>query len=190
MEKKVISFLYNEFKEAIAYCNDFAKKGSLKSFDVDTIDENFVFDMFSLSFYAISDNDKISSEEIARINFIMEDFGTVVNADNASELLAVAKVEPFEIPKTLVVFQLRSYLKILDARPETKSTVIDEELQFLDTIMYIYAYVMRSIPDVLSQKGEQIILDCLRLCCKYITNRLDVHFALSEKVIGVIKDSY
>ncbi len=188
MEKRVLFFLYKEFEEAVNYCNAEGEKiGDKEGFDTDLIFDNFVSDVLSLSFYAICADNEVSTKEIERLNSLLEDFITELSIEDCKEAQKIAKFNPFEIPNTLVMLVLRSHLKILDAASEEKNTIIEEEMNYLDTILCIYTDLMCSTAETITQSEKQIIFECLQKCCDYISDNLHTHFILSERVIGIVE---
>lgn len=189
MEKGILSFLYTEFEKAVKYCNAEAEKaGDKENFDTDLIFPNFIDDVLSLSFYAISADDEVSPNEIKILNSLLEDFVMEsLSIEEGREALKIVRGNPFEIPKTLMMFALRSYNKILDTHSDAKDKVFKEETDYLDTILCIYADLMCSTAETITKNEKRVIFECLQKCCDYISDLLHIRFVLSERVIAVVE---
>ena len=189
MEIRILGFLYTEFEEAVKYCNAKAEKsGNKEEFNTDLIFPNFIDDVLSLSFYAMSADYEVSLNEIKILNSLLEDFVMEsLSLEEGREAMKIVRRNPFEIPKTLVMFALRSYNKILDAHSDEKDKIIKKETDYLDTILCIYADLMCSTAETITHNEKRVIFECLQKCCDYISDNLHTHFILSERVISVVE---
>ena len=109
-----------------------------------------------------------------------------LNMEDSKWLLKSFRKHPFEIPKSLIVFNLRATIDILDAKEDRKEVRTKYNLEYLDNIFCHYAALMVSMADEITPKVKETILDCLNICYTYVSESLSVPFEISENVMGFI----
>lgn len=191
MEKERFDFLHKEYIKALQYCNAIYENDAEQFADLETAEENFLIDVFMLAFFPICADHKITETELDRFNTLMEECGMDfrVNADDAAFVLGEFEQHNFEIPKSLILFDLRASVDLIRSSDDKKDNRIAYNLGYLDYILCHYADLMVSMPDEITPTVKETILNCLTACCEYIAKSLSLPFTLSENVMGFIEDS-
>lgn len=157
-----------------------------EGFDTAELPDKFTLDIVSLGFYAMCADGVVSPDELDRFNDILTHLGVQVDEGAAEEALALVKHGHFEIPVTLVMFVLRACFKASAADPDAREAVLEEELAFLEAVLFLYATLMCSVVDSLGSGEKLVISTCLQTCCEYVTSNLGTPFALSERISALI----
>lgn len=186
MERNVLLFLYQEFVAAVDFCNDVSKELGEEGFDTSELPEKFTLDIIPLSFYAICADGVVTEGEIKNLNAVAAHLGRELSKKDGEGALEIVKNGHFEIPVTLVMFTLRAYYKVSAADQESKDAVLKEQLDFIDTVLYLYADLMCSVVEKLASGEKLVILTCLQTCCEYVTSILDAPCRLSDEILALI----
>ena len=191
MRKEIIDFLYKEYRDAIDYLNETSLEIGEEEFESDheIIEENFNNDLYMLAFFAVCADGVISDKEVENIHEISDMLGFEMDLDDRQCFIDAIRENPFDIPKTLVVFVLRAYMKKVSVRTEYNEGAVNAELRFIEAALCIYAEIMCAMAERVTEKEKKVILDCLNTCCEYVSEAMHIDFSISDEVKDIIDNA-
>lgn len=187
MTREDLLALYKEFYVATMYCNEqYAAMGE-PGLATEELPDKFTYDFVPLVFYAVCADDVVTPVELERANGILQHLGVVVDEEQAEGAKELVKKDHFHIPATLVVFTLRACMRLDAAKEDERDAVLNEELEFLDSILMAYADTMHAVVEKVTAAEQLMMATVLNTCRAYISDELGVEFALNaelKKLIG------